>query len=346
MTRHPELPERDRRILGALVQAYIDHGEPISSLWLASRGFGVSSATLRNIMARLEELGYVRQPHTSAGRVPTDMGYRSYVDQLMADRRAARSAPDVEERLRRAGTVEDVLSHASQEISRASHQVGFAMIPATEATFEHLDFAPLDGRKVLVVLVSTGGHISHKVIEPTEPFGITELQQAANFINSEFKGHSLCDVRQAILDRLRQDQTTYGELMSRALRLASSSFEGVERQPSIYVQGTALLFEVTAGHDPEATLARMKSLVHMIEEKSRLVQLIDACMDGNGLTVFIGSEHQDPDLQHFSVVTSTYTDGRRTGAVGIIGPTRMRYSRAINVVDSLSRTINRVFDNS
>jgi heat-inducible transcriptional repressor len=346
MTRHPELPERDRRILGALVQAYIDHGEPISSLWLASRGFGVSSATLRNVMARLEELGYVRQPHTSAGRVPTDMGYRSYVDQLMADRRAAPSAPDVEERLRRAGTVEDVLSHASQEISRASHQVGFAMIPATEASFEHLDFVPLDGRKVLVVLVSTGGHISHKVFEPTEPFGIVELQQAANFINAEFKGYSLCDVRHAILNRLREDQTTYGELMSRALRLASSSFEGIERQPSIYVQGTALLFEVTAGHDPEATLSRMKALVQMIEEKSRLVRLIDACMDGNGLTVFIGTEHQDPDLQHFSVVTSTYTDGRRTGAVGIIGPTRMRYSRAINVVDSLSRTINRVFDNS
>jgi len=346
MTRHPELPERDRRILGALVQAYIDHGEPISSLWLASRGFGVSSATLRNVMAHLEELGYVRQPHTSAGRVPTDMGYRSYVDQLLAERRTARLAPDVEERLRRAGTVEDVLSHASQEISRASHQVGFAMVPATEATFEHLDFVPLDGRKVLVVLVSTGGHISHKVIEPTEPFATTELQQAANFINSEFKGRSLSEVRQAVLDRLREDQTTYGQLMSRALRLASSSFEGLEHQASIYVQGTALLFEVTAGHDPEATLATMKSLVHMIEEKSRLVQLIDACMDGNGLTVFIGSEHQDPDLQHFSVVTSTYTDGRRTGAVGIIGPTRMRYSRAINVVDSLSRTINRVFDNS
>jgi heat-inducible transcriptional repressor len=297
-------------------------------------------------MARLEELGYVHQPHTSAGRVPTDMGYRSYVDQLLAERHAARFAPDVEERLRRAGTVEDVLSHASQEISRASHQVGFAMIPATEAAFEHLDFVPLDARKVLVVLVSSGGHISHKVIEPTEPFGITELQQAANFINSEFRGHSLSDVRRAILDRLRQDQTSYGELMSGALRLASSSFEGIERQPSIYVQGTALLFEVTAGHDPEATLARMKALVHMIEEKSRLVQLIDACMDGNGLTVFIGTEHQDPDLQHFSVVTSTYTDGRRTGAIGIIGPTRMRYSRAINVVDSLSRTINRVFDNS
>jgi heat-inducible transcriptional repressor len=346
MTRHPELPERDRRILGALVQAYIDHGEPISSLWLASRGFGVSSATLRNVMARLEELGYVRQPHTSAGRVPTDMGYRSYVDQLMSERRSARHAPDLEERLRRAGTVEDVLSHASQEISRASHQVGFAMVPATEATFEHLDFVPLDGGRVLVVLISTGGHISHKVIQPNERFEPSDLHQAANFLNSEFQGRSLSDVRQAVVDRLSEDRTLYDQLMARALRLASSTFEGLEREPSVYIQGTALLLEMAVGHDPETALTTMRTLVRMIEEKSRLVKLIDACMDGNGLTVFIGSEHQDPDLQHFSVVTSTYTDGKRTGAVGIIGPTRMRYSRAINVVDSLSRTINRVLDNS
>ena len=346
MTRHPELPERDRRILGALVQAYIDHGEPISSLWLASHGFGVSSATLRNVMARLEELGYVRQPHTSAGRVPTDRGYRAYVDQLMAERRSARLAPDVEERLRRAGTVEDVLSHASQEISRASHQVGFAMVPATEATFEHLDFVPLDGGRVLVVLISTGGHISHKVINPKEAFAPSDLQQAANFLNSEFQGRSLADVRQAIVERLSEDRTLYDQLMARALRLASSTFEGLEREPSVYIQGTALLLEMAVGHDKDTALTTMRTLMRMMEEKSRLVKLIDACMDGNGLTVFIGSEHQDPDLQHFSVVTSTYTDGRRTGAVGIIGPTRMRYSRAINVVESLSRTINRVFDNS
>src|SRR5215218_10094346 len=103
MSTHPELPERDRRILGVLVQGYIDDGDPISSLWLASRGFGLSSATLRNVLVRLEEHGYVRQPHTSAGRVPTDLGYRAYVDQLLAERRAAKHAPDVEERLRRAG---------------------------------------------------------------------------------------------------------------------------------------------------------------------------------------------------------------------------------------------------
>src|SRR6476661_7448906 len=110
MTRHPELPERDRRSLGALVQAYSDHGEPISSLWLASRGFGVSSATLRNIMARLEDQGFVKQPHTSAGRVPTDQGYRMYVDQLLAERKSSRPTAQVEARLRRAGTVDDLLS--------------------------------------------------------------------------------------------------------------------------------------------------------------------------------------------------------------------------------------------
>src|SRR3990170_8299991 len=134
MTRHPELSERDRRILGALVQAYIDQGEPVSSLWLASRGFGVSSATLRNILARLEEQGYVRQPHTSAGRVPTDLGYRMHVDQLLAERKSTRPAPQVEARLRRAGTVEDLLSHLSHEVSKASHQVGFAIAPGAEMT--------------------------------------------------------------------------------------------------------------------------------------------------------------------------------------------------------------------
>lgn len=346
MVRHPELPERDRRILGALVQAYIEHGEPVSSLFLVSRGFGVSSATLRNVLARLEEHGYVRQPHTSAGRVPTDLGYRVYVDQLLTDRRATRLAPEVEERLRRAGTLEDVLSHVSQEISRASHQVGFAIAPSRDATFEHVDFVLLEGGKVLVVLVSAGGHISHTVVDPGESYSAGELQQAANYLNSEFKGRSFAHVREQVLQRLREERILYDELMARALRLASRTLEGIEPQPSIFIQGTSLLLDIASGEDPETTLATMRTLIRMMEEKTRLVQLIDACLGDERLTVVIGSEHADPDLQHFSVVTSAYTDGRRVGAVGVIGPRRMRYSRAINVVDSLSRTINKVFDNS
>lgn len=345
MTAHPDLPERDKRILGTLVQAYIDHGEPVSSLWLASRGFGVSSATLRNVMVRLEELGFVWQPHASAGRVPTDLGYRCYVDQLLAERRAARTAPDVEERLRRAGTLEDILSHASQEISRASQQVGFAIVPASEPSFEHVDFVGLDGGRVLVVLVSSGGHISHQVIMPIETYSADELRHAANFLNTEFTGRSLSEVRQLVMDRLHEERTLYDELMARVLRLACRTLEGLEPQASIYIQGAALLFDSAAGDDPETTLATMRSLLRMIEEKTRLVQLIDACLD-TGLSVIIGTEHVDRELQPFSIVTSTYSDGRRRGAVGVIGRTRMRYAHAINVVDSLSRTINRVFDNS
>lgn len=343
MTTHPELPERDRRILGVLVQAYIDEGEPVSSLWLASRGFGVSSATLRNVLARLEERGYVRQPHTSAGRVPTDLGYRIYVDQLLLERRSSRPAPQVEARLRRAGTVEDLLSHVSHEVSKASHQVGFAIAPGAEmTTLEHLDFVPLDGGKLLVVVVATGGHITHKVIDPSEEYGPGELQQAANYLNSEFKGRSLLEVRQAVLERLSEERTLYDALMARALRLASSTFEDMESGPSIFIQGTSLLLDDIGSDDPDLALATLRTLLRMIEEKTRLVRLLDDYMGSDGLTIVIGTEHHAPDLQHFSLVASTYTDGHGTGAVGVIGPTRMRYSRAINAVDSLSKAINRM----
>jgi len=341
MTRHPELPERDRRILGVLVQAYIDQGEPISSLWLANRGFGVSSATLRNIMVRLEEQGYVRQPHTSAGRMPTDLGYRLYVDQLLAERKSSRPSSQVEARLRRAGTVENLLAHVSHEVSRASHQVGFAIAPDT-TMLERLDFVPLDGGKLLVVVVAAGGHVTHKVLEPTEEYEPGELQAAANYLNHEFKGRSLVEVRQAVLERLRAERTLYDDLLARALRLASTTHEDIDPAPTVYIQGTSLLLDDVGSEDRELTLTTLRTLLRMIEEKTRLVQLLDDYMGTDGVTVVIGSEHHAPDLQHFSLVASTYFDGHGTGAVGVIGPTRMRYSRAINAVDTLSRAISRM----
>ena len=341
MVRHPALPERDRRILGVVVSAYIEQGEPVSSLWLAKGRLGVSSATLRNVLARLEEQGYVRQPHTSAGRVPTDLGYRNYVDGVLAERRTSRPAPNVEARLRRAGTVDDLLAHVSQEVSRASHQVGFAIGPAAETTtLEHLNFVPLDGGKILVVVVAAGGHVSHKMIEPSEQYDHSELQQAATYLNSEFKGRTLLDVRQMVLERLREERTLYDVLMARALRLASATLADVDSEPAVFVQGTSMLLEDLG--DPDVTLDTLRALLQMIEEKARLVRLLDDYLGGDGLTVIIGSEHQSSELQHFSMVFSTYSDGRGTGAVGVIGPTRMHYSRAINAVDSLSRVISKV----
>jgi heat-inducible transcriptional repressor len=343
MSMHPELPERDRRILGVLVQGYIDDGEPISSLWLASRGFGVSSATLRNILSRLEEQGYLRQPHTSAGRVPTDLGYRCYVDQLLAERRSSRPAPQVEARLRRAGTVDDLLSHASQEVARASQQLSFAISSGGEtATLEHLEFVPLDGGKILVVVVSTGGHVAHKVISPAEPHDHSELQQAANYLNSEFKGQSLVAVRQAVLQRLREERSLYDELMARALRLASTTFADLTSEPAVFIQGRSLLLEDVGGESPDVTLETLRTLLRMIEEKARLIQLLDDYIGGDGVTVVIGSEHHFPDLQRFSLIACRYSDGHGSGAVGVIGPTRMRYSRAINAVEGLSKAISRM----
>ena len=345
MSIHPELTQRDRRILGVVVQAYIDEGEPVSSLWLASRGFGVSSATLRNVLARLEEQGFVHQPHTSAGRVPTDLGYRAYVDQLLADRRAPRTAPQVEARLRKASTVDDLLSHVSQELSRASHQLGFAIAPSPESTvLDRLDFVPLDAGKVLVIIVA-GSYVSHKVVEPSEQYGAVELQHAANYLNSEFRGRSLLEIREAVLDRLREERTLYDALMARALHLASTTLADFEPAPVVYVQGTSLLLD-DVGEDTDVTLETLRTLLRMIEEKTRLVQLLDDYIGGAGLTIVIGSEHHSPDLQRFSLVVSTYSGGSGNGAVGVIGPRRMRYSRAIHAVESLSRTISNLASKS
>jgi heat-inducible transcriptional repressor len=341
----PHLSARQRHILEALVQTFIEQGEAVSSLWLAEEGgFGLSSATVRATLARLEALGYVRQPHTSAGRVPTDLGYRFYVNHLLAGRRPARPAPEVEARLRRAGTVEDVLQDVSRELSRASHHVGFALAATSESmAFEHIDFVSLDAQRVLVVVIATGGRISHRVVRVEQALRPVDLQHAANYLNTEFAGLPLVQVRALILARLQEERTLYDALFARALRLARSGFEDLVPDQLLCVQGASSLLDAEAlGTVNQPTLETLQALLQMIEEKHRLVRLLSECIEGPGLTVVIGSEHHAPDLQPFSLVAATYADGRRTGTVGVIGPTRMRYSRAITVVDSLSRIMNRV----
>ena len=206
---------RHRRILASLVAGYIEQGEPVSSAWLAGHSaLGLSSATVRHILASLEEQGLVRQPHTSAGRIPTDSGYRLYVDTLLESRRKARPSAEVEARLRRVATVSTLLEHASHELSRASQQVGFAIAPPNPTIrLHHLDFAVLEGTRVLVIVVGTGGHVIHKVIETDEPYGASVLTQAANYINSEFSGMTLPEARETIVRRLREERLLYDRLM-------------------------------------------------------------------------------------------------------------------------------------
>ncbi|MEQ1871563.1 MAG: heat-inducible transcriptional repressor HrcA [Vicinamibacterales bacterium] len=335
--------ERSSRVLAALVREYISSGEPVpSSLLVSAAGLGVSSATVRSILARLEEEGFVQQPHTSAGRIPTDRGYRFYVDLLLESKQSDRTANVVEARLRRdsAGPLLDsVLSRASQVVSQASKHVGFALRPAHEmAVFERVEFIPLSGAKVLVVIVAKGGHVVQKVLDVGDVQSADDLRQAANYLNQEFSGLPLHRAREAVLQRMDEEQLLYDALKARALQLASSSFSDLPVEHVLYVDGAASLL----GENQGLTLGTMHALLQMIEEKQRLVRLLNAYIDGMGLTVVIGAEHLEPSLRPFSLVASTYQDGAGTGTIGVIGPTRMRYSRAIAVVHGAAQAISRV----
>lgn len=338
-----ELTDRQHRLLARLVAEYIEQGEPVSSSWLAENsGLGVSSATVRNILAHLEEHGLLRQPHTSAGRVPTDSGYRRYVEGLLSGRRRVRPAADIEARLRQAGTVGDILENASQELSRQSHHIGFAVTTSPSAQLRHVDFVSLDSRRVLVIVVSTGGHITHKVVETSEQHDGARLSEAATYINREFAGLTIDQAREAIALNLQQERVLYDALLSRALQLAQSGLNEVSPAHTVSIQGTSAFLDGLSDRDERMTLETLRALFRMIEEKHRLLELLTRYMSTNGMTIIIGSEHHEAEMHPFSLVASTFQDGARSATVGVIGPTRMRYPKTISVVDSLSQAVSRV----
>jgi heat-inducible transcriptional repressor len=342
------MSDRQHRILATLVHEYIEQGEPVSSGWLAERSaLGLSSATVRNILARLEAQGLVRQPHTSAGRVPTNSGDRAYVDHLLGSRARSRNLPDIAARRRRSGTVGELLEHASHEISRASQQVGFALAPANPTVrLQHVDFVNLEGTRVLVIVVAAGGHVSHRVIETEERYDATALSQAANYINQEFSGLTMDEARAAIVDRMREERMLYDALVKRALLMASTGLEQIRPEDALHLQGTSFLIDEITGEaaDRQRTIETLRVLFRMIEEKHQLIELLSRSMEASGLTVVIGSENSSPDLHPFSLVISTFQDGDRMGTVGVLGPTRMRYRRAISVVDSVSQAVTRLLE--
>lgn len=340
-----ELTHRSRRLLATLVREHIDTGEPVSSQVLAGRsGLGVSSATVRNVVAQLEEAGYVRQPHTSAGRVPTDRGYRFFVDLLLGSRRPGRLPASVEHELRqqaeRSPLLEDLLAGVSHVISKVSRHVGFALCDTDGGVLQHIEFIPLAGPRVLVVVVSRGNQVTQKVIDAGEELRQDELAAAANYLNTEFAGLPLSAVRDAVIDRLQQERTLYDRLLARALRLANSTLELLPRQQAFSVEGASSLVDAAVSHE-RVSLATLRALLEMMEEKARLVRLLNRYIDGPGLTVVIGAEHAAPDLRSLSLVASTSVDGPTVRTVGVIGPTRMHYSRAIAVVDGTTEAVTR-----
>jgi heat-inducible transcriptional repressor len=335
--------DRSKRVLAALIREYIASGEPVaSSLLVTAAGLGVSSATVRSIVARLEEDGYVQQPHTSAGRIPTDRGYRFYVDLLLESKRTNRAATAVEARLRRDSPdrlLDSLLPQVSHMLSQAAKSVGFAIRPAHEAAvFDRVEFVPLGGMRVLVVIVASGGHVIQKVIEIGEVLESNDLRQAANILNAEFSGLPLHRAREAVLQRINEERLLYDALRARAMRLGTSTFSDLPDNRPMYVEGASSLLDDSSGLNVQT----LQTLLHMIEEKQKLLELLNEYIDGPGVTVVIGAEHLDPNLRPFSLVLSTYDDGSGIGTVGVIGPTRMRYSRAIAAVDGAAQAVSRV----
>ncbi|MBI3046882.1 MAG: heat-inducible transcription repressor HrcA [Acidobacteria bacterium] len=354
-----ELADRSRRLLATLVREFVETGEPVASQILARRsGLGVSPATIRNVLAQLEETGYVHQPHTSAGRVPTDRGYRAFVDLLLESRKPTRAPAVVEHRLReqaeRSPLMDDLLASASHLVSRAVRYVGFALGGSPSAVLQRLEFVPLDGSRVLVVVVSRGNQIAQKVVDAGEDVVPEELVRAANYLNTEFGGLPLAEVRAAVLARLQQERTLYDRLLARALRLARSTLEEMPNPHTFHVEGAASLLgrpaqergphraRLRGGVEEGVSLATLRALLEMLEQKERMVYLLNQYIDGPGLTVVIGAEHATPGLRPFSLVASTASDATGIRTVGVIGPTRMHYSRAIAFVDGTTQAVSRV----
>ena len=270
-----------------------------------------------------------------AGQLRSEPGPRAAKDVAAAEARLREEAGD-------APLIDDLLSSTSHVLSEASRHVGFAVAPANEdAVFHRIEFVPLSGARILVVMVARGNQVSQKTVDIGEAVGSTELAQAANFLNSEFSGRTLAQVREGVRTRLREERTLYDQLLGLAMRLASQSLANLDGTTAVYIEGASSLLEqvVEASGLSPATL---RTLLRMVEEKQRLVRLLNEYIDGPGLTVVIGTEHSDPAMRPFSLIASTYFDGRGTGTVGVIGPTRMKYSRAIAAVDAAALAMARV----
>jgi heat-inducible transcriptional repressor len=347
---HERLPQRSSRILATVVREYIHTGEPVASVVIARRGaLGVSSATVRNVLARLEEQGFVRQPHTSAGRVPTDRGYRFYVDLLLESRRSGEH-PEIADAILQAASdepsLEAVLTRVSHVLSSESRHVGFAVAPASEdQRLRKIEFVALDGTRVLVVALSDRGQVTQKIVDAGEPLSPEELRRAAEYVNREFVGLPIDQVHAGIIARLQEERGLYDRLMARAFDLARRALEERTREHALFVEGTASLLGEASGQS-DLSLQTLRAMVQMIEEKQRLVRLLEEYLNAPGLAVVIGAEHSLPDLKPFSLVAASYLDGQGGGSLGVIGPTRMRYSRAISMVESAARAVTAALDHN
>jgi heat-inducible transcriptional repressor len=335
------LNERAQLLLKALIENYIRDGQPVGSRTLSrDTGLSLSSATIRNVMADLEDLGFVASPHTSAGRIPTDKGYRFFVDTLLKLKPLRQE--EVEEIERRLGTDaqngRSLVQTVSQMLSSVTHMAGLVTLPNPNyVALSHIEFVTLSENRALAIMVMNNREIQNRVVQFDRHYSAEELRRAANYLNEAFAGHSLPDVRALLLRQLQETREHMDELMKDAIQVAQKVFDSKTEEPVEYViAGETNLM----GFAELSNVERLRRLFEAFNEKHDILKLLDSCLRADGIQIFIGQESGYRILDDISVVTAPYTlDNKVVGVLGIIGPTRMAYERVIPIVDVTAKLL-------
>ncbi len=337
--------ERALELFRLLVEEYLQMGTPIGSRHIADRArVRVSSATVRNVMVDLEGKGLVSSPHTSAGKVPTNRGLRFFVDHLISLEPLNQSDDSrLKTSLQQGLSPNELVESASQLLAESSSLVGLVTTPRPEQTqLRQIHFLTLSGQRVLAVLVVNEREVQNRVVETERQYTDTELLQAANYINHEFGGHTLSEIRSKILESMREDQSKMNNLMQTALDVASKTFEQNDEEDHDYVVTgeTNLVGLLSSSEEAQELLDALKS-------KSSIVHLLDQCITSDGVQLHIGGEPGFAPLDDYSLITAKYEiEGTFAGVVGIVGPTRMHYKMVIPLVDATARHLGNALEHS
>ncbi len=336
------ISERAQRLLKTLVESYIRDGAPVGSKKLAREsGLDLSPATIRNVMADLEEMGLVTSPHTSAGRIPTPQGYRLFVDTLLTVKPLEHEEIHrLKSQFNSEGTIHDLANTVSGMLAEITRMAGVVMLPPKERlSLRHIEFLPLSGDRVLAILVINEQEVENTIIHTPRPFSPAELQQAANYLNSLFAGQNLAMVRRQLVTELRTTREQMDRLMQNAIALAEQVFEKDDTGEELVLSGQTRLMEFEELSDVE----KLRELFEAFSEKRQVLHLLDQCLHSQGVQIFIGEESGYGVLNDCSVVSAPYQiDGKVLGVLGIIGPTRMNYERVIPLVDVTAKLVSAV----
>lgn len=338
------MDKRAQVLLKTLVEHYISDGQPIGSRTLLQHsGLELSTATIRNVMSDLERLGFIASPHTSAGRIPTQKGYRFFVDSLLTikplDSREIQRiqheflTPDPQQ----------LISNAADMLSQLSQFAGVVMIPKRKAvTFKHLEFLPLSEKRILVIIVTTDGNVQNRIIMADKPYSTGDLTQATNYFNHHFVGFTFDEVHQKLHEELKQMQTDINRLMAAALEISDKANGSAKEH--VVIAGERNLLQAD---DLSSNVASLRKLFELFERRTQLMQLLDNSQRAQGIQIFIGGESHYLPLDECSMITAPYeADGQIVGTLGVIGPTRMAYERVIPIVDVTAKLLSNALSNN